>query len=392
LVTALTLVSVLSTAAAIWFYLRGRRAQGVPRDEVHELLLGAPDLRGDLDDAAHRITRQLRNVLDCGAVGITDGQGNLLDWEGGANYHYPHLTEAIAATLDRGVREVVTHETVPCPRRGRCVMGTAVTVPVIVEGTVEAVLIVVGRSRRRPLIAMADRVAEFVGTLFELDRMAESKLALLRAEVRASRAQISPHFLYNALNTIAELTRKDPDKAQDLLFELADFTRYSFRASGSFTTLAEELHNVDRYLTIEAAHYAGRLSVRVKVDPGVLNVVVPFLIVQPLVENAVKHGLAGKPGGGTVTIIAEDAGPMALISVDDDGVGMDADRLFADLHDAHRTGSHVGIGNVNQRMRSVFGDDYALMVETAPDAGMKVILRVPKFVPGVRTDMRVFGR
>jgi two-component system LytT family sensor kinase len=119
----------------------------------------------------------------------------------------------------------------------------------------------------------------------------------------------------------------------------------------------------------------------------VLNVVVPFLVLQPLVENAVQHGIQPKPGGGTVTVIAQDNGNEALISVEDDGVGMDADRLFADLRDAHKTGAHVGLGNIYQRMRSVFGDEYALMVETAPGAGMKVILRVPKFFPGVRADL-----
>jgi two-component system, LytTR family, sensor kinase len=87
-----------------------------------------------------------------------------------------------------------------------------------------------------------------------------------------------------------------------------------------------------------------------------------------------------------VTVVAQDNGNEALISVEDDGVGMDADRLFADLRDAHKTGSHVGIGNINQRMRQVFGDEYALMAETAPGAGMKVILRVPKFFPGVHPD------
>jgi two-component system, LytTR family, sensor kinase len=108
---------------------------------------------------------------------------------------------------------------------------------------------------------------------------------------------------------------------------------------------------------------------------------------QPLVENAVRHGLAKKPGGGLLTIIAEDNGAEALISVEDDGVGMDPDRLFEDLKDAHQTGAHVGLGNINHRMRAVFGDDYALVVETAPDAGMKIILKVPKYSPGVRTNL-----
>jgi two-component system LytT family sensor kinase len=150
-----------------------------------------------------------------------------------------------------------------------------------------------------------------------------------------------------------------------------------------FTTLAEELRNIDRYLTLESARYGPqRLRVRLKISPEVLSVTVPFLVLQPLVENAVRHGLARKPGGGTVTVVAQDNGVEALISVEDDGVGMDADRL-ADLRDAHRSGAHVGIGNINQRMRSVYGEEYALMVETAIGAGMKVILRIPKFSPNV---------
>ncbi|MGW4588303.1 sensor histidine kinase, partial [Amycolatopsis thermoflava] len=161
---------------------------------------------------------------------------------------------------------------------------------------------------------------------------------------------------------------------------------YSFRTSGMFTTLADELRNIDRYLTIERARFGGRLEVRLKIAPEVLSVVVPFLIIQPLVENAVQHGLANKPTGGMVTVTASDYGTEALISVEDDGIGMDPARL-ADLRNSHRTGAHVGLGNINARMRQLFGDEYALMVETAPGAGMKVTLRVPKFAPGVRTDL-----
>ena len=233
---------------------------------------------------------------------------------------------------------------------------------------------------------MADAVAQFVCTQFELARLDESKHQLQQAEIKALRAQISPHFVYNALNTISALIRTDPEEARELLQDFADFTRYSFRTSGMFTSLAEELRNIDRYLTIENARFGGRLEVRMKIAPEVLSVVVPFLIIQPLVENAVKHGLASKPSGGCVTVIAQDYGTEALISVEDDGIGMDP-RKLNDLKSAHRTGAHVGLGNINQRMQQVFGSDYAVMVETAPGAGMKVTLRVPKFVPGVRPNM-----
>ncbi len=258
-------------------------------------------------------------------------------------------------------------------------------VPLIVDGETEAVLIVVAKSRRRQPSTMVDALARLVCIQFELARLDESKHALQRAETEALRARISPHFFYNALNTISTLIRTDPEEARDLLQDFADFIRYSFRASGMFTSLAEELRNIDRYLTIESALYAGRLGVRMKIAPEVLRVALPALVLQPIVENAVKHGVSGKPRGGTVTVIAEDSGDEAIITVEDDGVGMDPERL-KDLSDGHSAGSHIGLGNISTRMRQIFGSDYALMVETALGAGTKVTLRLPKSIPAARPN------
>jgi two-component system, LytTR family, sensor kinase len=356
-------------------------------EAVYHMSKATPDLRKGFDQgSADRITSQLLELLKCVAVGITDPDGGLASWDGEANDHYVDLTSAVSLAIRKHRREVASHDDMPCDHRGTCKMKTAVIVPLIVEGDIEAVLIVVGRSQGKRLIQMADAVAQFVCTQFELARLDESKLQLQQAEIKALRAQISPHFIYNALNTISSLIRTDPEEARELLQEFADFTRYSFRASGMFTSLADELRNIDRYLTIERARFGGRLEVRLKIAPEVLSVVVPFLIIQPLVENAVQHGLANKPSGGMVTVTAQDYGTEALISVEDDGIGMDPARL-ADLRNSHRTGAHVGLGNINARMRQLFGDEYALMVETAPGAGMKVTLRVPKFAPGVRTDL-----
>jgi two-component system LytT family sensor kinase len=356
-------------------------------EAVYHMSKATPDLREGFDqNSADRITSQLLELLKCVAIGITDAEATLVSWDGEANDHYVDLTAAIGLAIRKHRREVVAHDDVPCDHRGTCKMKTAVIVPLIVDGEIEAVLIVVGRSRGKRLIQMADAVAQFVCTQFELARLDESKLQLQQAEIKALRAQISPHFIYNALNTISSLIRTDPEEARELLQEFADFTRYSFRTSGMFTSLADELRNIDRYLTIERARFGGRLEVRLKIAPEVLSVVVPFLIIQPLVENAVQHGLANKPSGGMVTVTAQDYGAEALISVEDDGIGMDPARL-ADLRNSHRTGAHVGLGNINARMRQLFGDEYALMVETAPGAGMKVTLRVPKFAPGVRTEL-----
>lgn len=391
-------LGVIATLAVLVLFVvlcRARRVSTSLDDAtltaLQRISKATPDLRQGLtEQAADRATPHLRELLRCVAVGITDAEGGLLSWDGEANEHYRHLTGAITKSIASFRREHVDHDKLPCQRRGNCPMRTAVIVPLVVEGAVQGVLVVVGGVGGKRLIRMADEVARFVRAQLELAQLDESRQQLAQAEVRALRAQISPHFVYNALNTISSLIRTDPERARELLMEFADFTRYSFRTSGLFTSLAEELRNIDRYLTLESARYGPeRLKVRLKIAPEVLSVTVPFLVLQPLVENAVRHGLARKPGGGTVTVLAQDNGSEALISVEDDGVGMDADRL-ADLRDAHRSGAHVGIGNINQRMRSVYGEEYALMVETAPGAGMKVILRVPKFSPNVRAVLPGF--
>ena len=385
-----TVVGLLLTALIV-IVARSRKPSSFVDEAVLEALYhmskATPDLREGFDqNSADRVTSQLLELLKCVAIGITDAEGTLVSWDGEANDHYVDLTAATYLAIRKHRREVVQHDDVPCDHRGTCKMRTAVIVPLIVEGEIEAALIVVGRTRGKRRIQMADAGAQFVGTQFELARLDESKSQLQQAEIKALRAQISPHFIYNALNTISSLIRTDPEEARELLQEFADFTRYSFRTSGMFTSLADELRNIDRYLTIERARFGGRLEVRIKIAPEVLSVVVPFLIIQPLVENAVRHGLASKPSGGMVTVTAQDHGTEALISVEDDGIGMDPGRL-ADLRNSHRTGAHVGLGNINARMRQLFGDEYALMVETAPGAGMKVTLRVPKFAPGVRTEL-----
>ena len=188
--------------------------------------------------------------------------------------------------------------------------------------------------------------------------------------MRALRAQISPHFIYNALTAIASFVRTDPERARELILEFAEFTRYSFRAHGEFTTLAEELRSIDRYLTIERARFGDRLQVRLQIAPEVLPVGLPFLCLQPLVENAVRHGLSRKPGVGMVSIEARDAGAECHITVEDDGVGMDPAVLVAGVADGRHgdrrddAGQHVGLSNVDERLRSVFGDQFGLVVET----------------------------
>ncbi|MBB4969212.1 two-component system LytT family sensor kinase [Saccharothrix violaceirubra] len=395
LLTGRLVLGVIATMAVCGLFMmlcRARRVSTSVEDAVMDMLArmskASADLREGLtEDSANKATPHLREMLRCVAVGITDHEGTLLSWDGEANDHYEPLQDYIESAIGGGHKEHVEHRKLDCELPGPCAMHSAVIVPLEVEHEVAGTLIVVSGVPNKRQITMAEETARFVSTQLELEVLQKSRQALAQAEVRALRAQISPHFVYNALNTISSLIRTDPAHARELLQEFAEFTRYSFRTDGLYTTLSDELTNIHRYLTIEQARYGPRLNVRLKVAPEVLHVVLPFLALQPLVENAVRHGLAKKPGGGLLTIIAEDNGSEALISVEDDGIGMDPERLFEDLKDAHTTGAHVGLGNINQRMRSAFGDDYALVVETAQDAGMKIILKVPKYSPGVQTNL-----
>ena len=386
LVGALLLVLLLSFWVAGRVRSRRRFATSAERvtfETLHTASLAAPPLRLGLNGtSAGKSARHLRSLLGTPAVAISDTECALV-WEGPGDHHADRLWKAARdGPLASGRPIVVRPEDLFCADP-MCPVRGAVVVPIAVDDGVVGTLAAVTSNEPGPgLIQAALETARWVSTQLELAELDKSRARLVRAEVRALRAQISPHFVYNALTTIASFVRTDPERARELLLEFADFTRYSFRSHAEFTTLAEELRPIDRYLTLERARFGDRLEVRLQIAPEVLPVAVPFLGVQPLVENAVRHGLAAKTGVGTVSIVAEDAGTACLISVEDDGVGMDPEVLRRHAEE----GGHVGLGNIDDRLRSVFGDEFGLVVETAPGAGTKVSMRIPKFHADVRAS------
>ncbi len=211
-------------------------------------------------------------------------------------------------------------------------------------------------------------------------RLDASRTALAEAELRALRAQISPHFIYNALTAIASFITTDPARARELVLEFADFTRYSFRRQGEFTTLAEELRSIHSYLELERSRFGDRLAVTLRIAPETLSTVIPFLSVQPIVENAVRHGLEPGERGGGIRIEARDDATHTEITVEDDGVGMDPEQLRA-LLNTDADGAHVGIRNVDTRLRQLYGPGGGLVVETNTGAGTLVRMRIPKSQP-----------
>lgn len=360
----------------------GTEAEQATFRTLHSASLTAPELREGLTTgSAERAIRHLRDLLGVPAVALTDTVA-LLAWDGRFAHHERDAAPLAAVVLESGNTVVRDRKDFACSDAG-CGLRQVVVSPLTVEDRVVGTLQAFTSSASAGLVRAVAEVARWVSGNLELAELDASRTRLMEAEVRALRAQISPHFIYNSLTAIASFVRTDPVRARELLLEFADFTRYSFSRHGEYTTLAEELRSIERYLVLEKARFGDRLQVTLRVAQEVLPVAVPFLCLQPLVENAVRHGLERKPGTGTVTIIAADQGGECLISVEDDGVGEDPDKVRRALAGDVSVDS-VGLGNVDARLRTAFGDDYGLIVETAPGAGTKVIVRVPKFAPGVR--------
>ncbi|MFZ2511282.1 MAG: histidine kinase [Gordonia sp. (in: high G+C Gram-positive bacteria)] len=396
-------IVVLGTALALVLFVIALRTRGVvstPHERaIHDTLAAAaaaahPLRDGLTTESASEAVGPLRALTATEGVALFDSDGTLLARDGEPDI----WTSAVLTTAAHLARE-----TLDSRRRGLHddpagpggAVRTLVAAPLMTDDVSSGVLVVAAIGHPGPgQIGAITEVANYAATQLQLAELDASRARLDRAEVLALRAQIDPHFIYNALGTIASFVRTDPARARELILDFADFTRYSFRAAGQYTSLADELGNIDRYLTLERARFGEGLNVRLHVDPEVLGVVVPFLALQPLVENAVRHGLAGRRAG-LITITARGEGTNCEISVEDDGVGMDPELLRSGAIDAltppdvlasESDGAHVGLTNVDQRLRSAFGNDYGLVVETGIGVGTKVGMRVPKFAAGIRAD------
>ena len=226
-------------------------------------------------------------------------------------------------------------------------------------------------------------VAALVSGSLDHAELRTARARIAAADLRSLRAQISPHFLHNALAAIAAHIRTDPDRARRLLTDFADYLRYSFSTKGDYATVAAELQATQTYLELQRARFDDRLEVTVRMAPEILPVAIPFLVVQPLVENAVRHGLEPKAGPGHISVSGFGEGPLCVIEVEDDGVGMEPELARAILAGNGPPAKRVGLANVDRRLRAVYGPEYGLVIETAPGNGTKVVIRVPRFMRGV---------
>jgi len=202
-------------------------------------------------------------------------------------------------------------------------------------------------------------------------RLQEQEKLLLAAKIDALSNQINPHFLFNTLASISSLIRTQPETARMLITKLSGLLRRLMRSTDHFVTLREELESVDEYLDIEVVRFGPQLKVVKRISPETLDVIVPSMILQPLVENSIKHGLARKIGEGRITITTALHDGHTIIEVHDDGMGMSEERLEQAL------GGGIGLSNVNERLRTVYGAGCELKLESVPGQGTCARVEIP---------------
>jgi two-component system LytT family sensor kinase len=202
-------------------------------------------------------------------------------------------------------------------------------------------------------------------------KVQEQEKLLLAAKIEALKSQINPHFLFNTLASISSLIRSKPDTARTLIVKLSGLLRRLMRSHQHFVSLREELESIDEYLDIEVARFGPKLSVRKDIGADTIDVVVPSMILQPLVENSIKHGLSRKVGPGLIVIRSRRLQGRVSIEIEDDGMGFLVDRLDAPM------ASGIGLANVRERLRVIYGATYHLTLTSEPGRGTTARIEVP---------------
>ena len=205
-------------------------------------------------------------------------------------------------------------------------------------------------------------------------RLAEQEQLLMVARVEALANQINPHFLFNTLTSISSLIRSQPETARVLIVKLSALLRRLLRSQEHFVTLREELAAVDEYLDIERVRFGPSLLVEKQIDETSLDVIVPSMILQPLVENSIKHGLGRKLGEGRITIRSSRREGHMVVEVLDNGVGLPQTRMEAESEHG------IGLRNVNERLRVIYGANYQLKLHSLPGQGTTARIEIPELV------------
>jgi len=351
---------------------------------VLDLLVEAlPHLRGGLrPESAQFTARLVYENLGLDAAAVVSSTDGVLGFIGAGSDHHlegnPNLTEITRRTLASGRAYTTSNrDEIGCPFR-ECPLTAVTIAPFVVRGNVVGALKLyrAGHDMEERDARVALGLARVFSVYLEVAELDARAALVTQAELEALRAQISPHFLFNTLTTIAALTRTDPSRAHDLLVDFADYFRETLARHGEFVTLDDELENVERYLRFEHARFGANLRVAVDVDARSRLALVPVLSIQPLVENAIAHGISPR-NRGSIRIHARFRNAGVEISIIDDGVGIAADIMDSVLDRGFGTGLGIGLNNVHQRLIGAFGPRSGLQLASAKGSGTTVAFWVP---------------
>ena len=207
-------------------------------------------------------------------------------------------------------------------------------------------------------------------------KLEQQQLRLNEARLAALSRQINPHFLFNTLNSVTSLIRQDPEQARQVIYKLSNILRRLLRQQENLTPLREELSFMDDYLAIEMVRFGDKLRVVKDIDPVTLDMLVPSMLLQPIVENSIRHGLASKIDGGTVRLRSRLSAGKFQILVEDDGVGIPESKLATLFEQG------IGVSNVNERLKVLFGDDYKMWIDSRLGEGTSTGIELPEQVSG----------
>ena len=264
-----------------------------------------------------------------------------------------------------------------------CTLRSAIIVPLksrgVIVGTFKLYYTADGLLNPTDIV-FAEGLAQLLSVQLELAELERESKQAARAELKALQAQINPHFLFNTLNTIISMVRLNPMLARELLIRLSEIFRFTLHKTGKEITLAEELNQVKAYLTIEKARYGEdklHFQEEILLDPTMYRIA--SLTIQPLVENAIKHGLKPKSSGGTIFLHIGEQGDLLEIRLKDDGAGMD---LTAHNPLESPQEGHIGLCNVHDRLRSQYGERCGLEIKSFPGKGTTIRIIVPRLLTG----------
>lgn len=332
--------------------------------------------QGFNEENSTKVAQVLFQELDIGAVAITDRE-KLLAFTGiGDDHHLPGKPISSDYTwraLETGEVVYADGNETPyrCSLHPQCKLGSTLVIPLRGENQCVIGTIKLYEARHRLFSSINRTLGEGIAQLLSAQILAgkyeDQKVLLAQSEIKLLHAQVNPHFLFNALNTLMAVIRHDSDKAGQLVQYLSTFFRKNLKRSTEIVTLADELDHVNAYLQIEKARFQSRLNVQLKVPDELSMQKLPAFTLQPIVENAIKHGTSQLLGVGEITIRASREEEHLILAIEDN----------AGLYQPSQKGTGLGMSLVDKRLRARFGDGYGLTVTCEPDAFTRIILRLP---------------